>query len=193
MTRAATHSMTSTGTHRQIRKATLERDNCRRLLAAVEKHGRGTPTALQRAEYLHKAEAALWRARSDLCRHDPTRWRMYLHYAVLEERRADLASARLRQARDPEAWGVAALLQQVRSHLAEQEQEVRAYHAWFYRDRMGQTPPDAPCYRHRDGSLLCPPCAHVAYGVDLGALAVLTELPVLAQGQCHLCGTVLME
>ena len=136
MTSAATHSMTRTGTHRQIRKATLERDNCRRLLAAAEKHGRGTPTALQRTEYLHKVEAALWRARSDLCRHDPMRGRMYLHYAVLEERRADLASARLRQARDPEACGVDALLQRARRHLAEQEREVQAYHAWFYRDRV---------------------------------------------------------
>jgi hypothetical protein len=34
--------MTSTGTHRQIRKASLERDNCRRLLAAaVPLHGHG--------------------------------------------------------------------------------------------------------------------------------------------------------
>jgi hypothetical protein len=104
-------SMISTGTHRQIRAATLERDNCRRLLAAAEKHGPGTPAALQRAEYLHKVEAALWHARSDLCRHDLTRGRMYLHYAVLEERRAGLASARLRQARDTEAWGVDVLLE----------------------------------------------------------------------------------
>jgi hypothetical protein len=182
--------MISTGTHRQIRKATVERDNCWRLLAAAEKHGPGTPAALQRAEYLHKAEAALWRARSDLCRHDPIRGRLYLHYAVLEERRADLASARLRQARDPDAWGVDALLEGARSHLAEQEKQVQAYHVWFYRDRIGQKPPDAPCYRHRDGSLLCPACAHTAYGVDLCAVAVLTEVPVLAQGQYHMCGTV---
>jgi hypothetical protein len=185
--------MISAGTHRQIRVATLERDNCRRLLAAAAKHGPGTPAALQRAEYLHKADAALWHARSDLCRHDPMRGRMYLHYAVLEERRADLASARLRQARDPGAWAVDALLEAARRHLAEQQRKVQAYHAWFYRDRMGQTPPDAPCYRHRDGSLLCPPCAHTAYGVDLGTVAVLTEVPVLTPGQCHLCGTVLME
>jgi hypothetical protein len=184
--------MTGTGTHRQIRKATLERDNCRRLLAAAEKHGSGTLAALQRAEYLHKAEAALWRARSDLCRHDPTRWRMYLHYAGLEERRADLASARLRQARDPDAWGVDALLEAARRHLAEKAREVQAYHAWFYRDRIGQTPPGAPCYRHRDGSLLCPPCAHTAYAVDLCMVAVLVEVPRLVQGQCYLCGTVLV-
>jgi hypothetical protein len=118
--------MTGTGKHRQIRKAILERDNCCRLLAAAQKYRPGTPAALQRAEYLHKAEAALWRARSDLCRHDPTRWRMYLDYAVLEERRADLASARLRQARDPDVWGVGALLEAARSHLAEQEREVQA-------------------------------------------------------------------
>ena len=118
---------------------------------------------------------------------------MYLHYAVLEERRAGLASARLRQARDPDAWGVDALLEAARRQLAEQEREVQAYHAWFYRDRVGQKPPDAPCYCHRDGSLLCPPCAHTAYGVDLCAVAVLTEVPVLAQRQCHLCGIVLMQ
>jgi hypothetical protein len=180
--------MISTGTHRQIRMAALERDNCRRLLAAAEKHGPGTPAALQRAEYLHNAEAALWRARSDLCRHDPARARWYLHYAVLEERRAGLASARLRQAHDPDAWGVDALLEVARRHLAEQDKKVQACHAWFYRDRIGQKPRDVPCYRQRDGSVLCPPCAHTAYGVDLCVVAVLTEVPVLAQGQCHLCG-----
>jgi hypothetical protein len=180
--------MISTGTHRHIRMATLERDNCRRLLAAAEKHVAASPTALQRAEYLHNAAAALWRARSGLCRHDPARARLYLHYAVLEERRAGLASARLRQARDPDAWGVDALLEVTRSHLAEQDKKVQAYHAWFYRDRIGQKPPDAPCYRQRDGSVLCPPCAHTAYGVDLCVVTVLTEVPVLAQGQCHLCG-----
>src|SRR2546423_3596143 len=180
--------MISTGPPRQIRTATLQRDNCRRLLAAAEKHGAATPTALQRVEYLHQAEAALWRARSDLCRHDPVRGRLYLHYAVLEERRAGLASARLRQARDPDAWGVDALLEVAWSHLAEQQNKVQAYHAWFYRNRIGQKPPDAPCYRHRDGSVLCPPCAHTAYGVDLCVVAILAEVPVLAQLQCHLCG-----
>lgn len=180
--------MTSIGTQRQIRMATLERDNRRRLLAAAEKHGPGTPAALQRVQYLHQAEAALWRARSDLCRHDPARGKLYLYYAVLEEHRAGLASARLRQARDPDAWGVDALLEVAWSHLTEQDKKVQAYHAWFDRDRIGQNPPDAPCYRQRDGSVLCPPCAHTAYGVDLCVVAVLTEVPVLAQGQCHLCG-----
>src|SRR5918911_608023 len=66
--------------------------------------------------------------------------------------RAGLASARLRQARDPDAWGVDALLEVAWSHLAEQDKKVQAYHAWFYRDRIGQQPPDAPCYRQRDGS-----------------------------------------
>jgi hypothetical protein len=181
--------MISTGTHRQIRMAALERDNCRRLLAAAEKLGPGTPAALQRAEYLHYAEAALWHARSNLCRQDPVRARLYLYYAELEERRAGLASARLRQTRDPDAWGVDALLEVTRSHLAEQDKKAQAYHAWFYRDRIGQKPPDAPCYRHRDGSVLCPPCAHTAYDVDLCMVAVLTEVPDLAQGQCSLCGT----
>jgi hypothetical protein len=88
---------------------------------------------------------------------------------------------------------VDALLEEARRHLAEKEREVQAYHAWFYRARIGQEPPDVPCYRHRDGSLLCPPCAHTTYDVDLNAVAVLTEVPVLAQGQCQLCGAVLME